>query len=84
MAIQSGNDEAVVGKDRSYSPASETEQEQAQATPNESIALEDPEIDSDSVKSLPGAGGPDDVGEVDVDSEAIREGIAKHNRERSA
>lgn len=79
MAIQSGNDDGTIDKDRSYSPASEQEQERAQEDPRSSTTLDDPEVDSGSVKSLPGTGGPDDVGEIDVDEEAIRESIARRS-----
>jgi hypothetical protein len=75
MAIQSGNDEDTVQKDMSYSPASGRETEEAQKNP-ESTHLDDPDIDESQVKTLPGEGGPDDVGEVDVDEEAIRASIA--------
>jgi hypothetical protein len=79
MAIQSGNDDDTIDKDRSYSPASEQEQRRAQEDPRSSSTLDDPEVDSGSVKSLPGTGGPDDVGEIDVDEEAIRESIARRS-----
>jgi len=31
------------------------------------------------VKSVPGQGGPDDAGDIEVDDEAIRESIARGN-----
>ena len=77
MAIQSGNDEGTVQKDMSYSPGSGRETEQAQDEPRTSAHLDDPDIDSSAVKSVPGVGGPDDVGEIDVDEEAIRTRIAE-------
>jgi hypothetical protein len=79
MAIQSGNDEGTISKDMAYSPSSEREQEVAQEDPRSSSTLDDPEVDSRSVKSLPGTGGPDDVGEIEVDEEAIRESIARRS-----
>lgn len=77
MAIQSGNDENTVEKDVSYSPGSGRETEEAQEDPGGSAHFDDPEIDASKVTTLPGEGGPDDVGEIDVDEEAIREDIAK-------
>ncbi|WP_378147769.1 hypothetical protein ACFJGV_06590 [Cnuibacter sp. UC19_7] len=80
MAIQSGNDEDTVEKDMSYSPSSGVETERAQADPADSKALDDDDIDQDAVKSLPGEGGPDDVGEIDVDVEELRTRIAERDR----
>lgn len=76
MAIQSGNDDDTVQKDVSYSPASGRETEESQATPRSSPHLDDPDIDAGAVNSLPGEGGPDDAGDIDVDDEAIRASIA--------
>ncbi|WP_368498366.1 hypothetical protein [Herbiconiux sp. A18JL235] len=79
MGIQSGNDEETVEKDMSYSPASGQETEEAQEDPRGSTHLDDPEIDASAVKTVPGEGGPDDVGEIDVDEEAIRASIAERS-----
>lgn len=57
-------------KDVSYSPASETETERKQETTS-TEATSDPDIDSGDVQVLPGTGGPDDVGEVDVDPDEV-------------
>jgi hypothetical protein len=81
MAIQSGNDDGTVQKDMSYSPASGRETEQAQDEPCSSEHLDDPDIDQSAVKSVPGAGGPDDAGDIDIDEEGIRETIAQQARE---
>ena len=55
----------AVRKDRAYSPASETETERKQEDPlPETI---DDDIDPDDIRVVPGTGGPDDVGDVDVD-----------------
>lgn len=81
MAIQSGNDEGTVQKDESYSPASGRETERAQEDPRSSAHLDDPEIDQAAVKSVPGEGGPDDAGDIEVDDEAIRESIAQRARD---
>ena len=64
------SDAEQTGKDVSYSPASGRETEQRQASPD-SAALHDPDIDDDDVNVLPGTGGPDDVGDVDVDPDEI-------------
>ncbi|WP_382307978.1 hypothetical protein [Herbiconiux sp. UC225_62] len=82
MAIQSGNDDGTVQKDMSYSPSSGRETEQAQDDPRTSAHLDDPDIDESAVKSVPGVGGPDDAGDIDVDDEAIRTSIAERAAER--
>lgn len=82
MAALSGNDDATVEKDTDYSPASGAETEAAQRAPRGTDHLDDPEIDGGRVNSVPGVGGPDDAGDVDVDDEAIRGEIAEHNEER--
>lgn len=61
----SGNEQ--LDRDMSYSPASGVETQERQQAPGSSQALEDPGIDSDQVDVLPGTGGPDDTGDVDVD-----------------
>ena len=60
------SDAEQTGKDVSYSPSSGQETEQLQAS-SDSAALDDPDIDAEDVNVLPGTGGPDDVGDVDVD-----------------
>jgi hypothetical protein len=60
-------DEEQTTKDRAYSPATEREQEVRNAPGGqESLAKDDPDIDADAVHLLPGTGGPDDQGDVDV------------------
>ncbi|SDH11676.1 hypothetical protein [Microbacterium pygmaeum] len=59
----------AVRKDISYSPASETETEQKQQNPLPDTV--DDDIDPDDVRVVPGTGGPDDVGEVDVDPDEL-------------
>lgn len=55
-------------KDMLYSPQSEREMQSFQSRPVESSeAVKDADIDADQVQVLPGTGGPDDVGDVDVD-----------------
>ncbi|MCR2825328.1 hypothetical protein [Microbacterium sp. zg.Y909] len=55
----------AVRKDMTYSPASGTETQQKQDDPLPS-ALDD-DIDTDAINVAPGTGGPDDVGDVEVD-----------------
>ncbi|WP_150308552.1 hypothetical protein [Planctomonas psychrotolerans] len=50
-----------------YDPASERDTEGKQDEPRTSETLDDPEVESEDVQVLPGTGGPDDVGEVEVD-----------------
>jgi hypothetical protein len=63
-------DEALTDKDTSYSPASETETERKQEEPRDSRALEQ-DVDASQVDVLPGTGGPDDVGDVDVSDDDL-------------
>lgn len=60
----SSHDESL-RKDMSYSPASETETQHKQADPlPETI---DDDIAAEDVNVVPGTGGPDDEGDVEVD-----------------
>lgn len=54
-----------VRKDMSYSPSSEAETAHKQQDPLPDTV--DDDIDPDDVRVVPGTGGPDDVGDVDVD-----------------
>lgn len=58
-----------VRKDMTYSPSSETETQQKQADPLPDVVAED--IDASDVRAVPGTGGPDDVGDVDVDPDDL-------------
>lgn len=59
------SDSDAVEKDMSYSPSSETETQRKQEDPlPETI---DDDIDTESINVAPGTGGPDDVGDVEVD-----------------
>jgi hypothetical protein len=58
------NDKSNVEKDMTYSPASDTETEQLQHTTVP--AIDDGDIDLDQVKVLPGTGGPDDGGDIQL------------------
>lgn len=65
----SGNEQ--LDRDTSYSPASGIETEERQEAPARSAAIRDAGIDPDDVKVLPGTGGPDDTGDIDVDPSEI-------------
>jgi len=66
----SGLSEAdAVRKDMTYSPASETETQHKQDDPLPDGV--DDDIDPDDIRVVPGAGGPDDAGDVDVDPEDL-------------
>ncbi|WP_194398087.1 hypothetical protein [Microbacterium atlanticum] len=56
-------------KDMSYSPGSETETQRKQE--DELPDSLDPDIDADAVNVVPGTGGPDDVGDVEVDPDEL-------------
>ena len=55
----------AVREDMAYSPASETETQQKQRDPLPDTV--DADIGPDDVRAVPGTGGPDDAGDVDVD-----------------
>ena len=65
------NDLEQTTKDRSYSPSSGQETEELQQAGSDSLALDDPAINEDDVNLLPGTGGPDDVGDIEVDPDEI-------------
>jgi hypothetical protein len=55
-----------LAKDTTYSPSSDAEtaiRQEDQST----TATADSEVDDKAVKVLPGTGGPDDVGDIEVD-----------------
>lgn len=58
----------AVRKDMSYSPSSERETEEKQ---DDSDADLPDDIDASQVQVTPGTGGPDDVGEVEVDPDDL-------------
>ncbi|MFS0867495.1 hypothetical protein AB3M83_09215 [Microbacterium sp. 179-B 1A2 NHS] len=59
-------EDADVRQDTAYSPGSETETQQKQDE-HVSATVDDDDVDDSKVQVAPGTGGPDDVGEVDVD-----------------
>ena len=72
MTDATHEEKTLEGKDVSYSPASETETERKQESSATSTeATSDPDIDEGDVQVLPGTGGPDDVGEIDVDPNEV-------------
>ena len=56
-------------KDMSYSPASESETQEKQADPLPDTV--DADIEPGDVRAVPGTGGPDDAGDVDVDPDEL-------------
>lgn len=60
-----------VEHDTVYSPASDAETRERQEDPDESLATADPDISDDDVRVLPGTGGPDDGGDVEVSPDDI-------------
>lgn len=63
------SEEDAVRKDRTYSPASETETQEKQDDPLPDSV--DGDIDRGAIRAVPGTGGPDDVGDVDVDPDDL-------------
>ncbi|WP_405372890.1 MULTISPECIES: hypothetical protein [unclassified Microbacterium] len=61
-------DRPDVRQDTAYSPGSETETQQKQ---DEHVSDEVDDIDESQVQVAPGTGGPDDVGDVEVDPKDI-------------
>ena len=61
-------EQQVIEKDTNESPQSDATTDELQDTPvADSPAFDDPEINEADVKTLPGTGGPDDEGDIDVD-----------------
>lgn len=58
--------DTVDRRDSNYSPGSDTDTRALQEDQHGSPALADPEIDRSAVKTLPGTGGPDDEGDVQM------------------
>jgi hypothetical protein len=63
-------EEESVRKDMTYSPASETETQRKQDD-DRPASLEDDDIDDADVRVVPGTGGPDDAGDVEVDPDEL-------------
>ncbi|MCU1407496.1 MAG: hypothetical protein JWQ43_3799 [Glaciihabitans sp.] len=63
----SGGDDYADTNDR------DIQAKQADSSP-QSATLEDPDVDSDDVTVLPGTGGPDDVGDIEVDPSELNLG----------
>lgn len=57
----------VIVKDTNNSPSSDRTTEELQESSADSPAFDDPDIDESAVKALPGTGGPDDEGDIEVD-----------------
>ena len=65
------NDPEQTRKDVTYSPGSEAETAAKQADPLPD-AIDD-DIDTSRIRAVPGTGGPDDAGDVELDPEEIGE-----------
>ena len=61
------SEQQVIEKDTNNSPGSDETTHELQDDASSSPALDDPEIDKDAITTLPGTGGPDDEGDVEVD-----------------
>jgi hypothetical protein len=64
---QPENEQQVIEKDTNNSPSSDETTSELQNDVAGSPAFDDPEIDRDSVTTLPGTGGPDDEGDIEID-----------------
>jgi hypothetical protein len=71
MSDTTNSDDEQVKRDTSYSPSSEREMQARHDEPQGSVALEDDDINPDDVKVLPGTGGPDDVGDIEVSEDDL-------------
>jgi hypothetical protein len=71
MSDTTNSDNDQVRRDTAYSPSSEREMRSRDEEPQGSAALDDDDINPDDVNVLPGTGGPDDVGDVDVDEDDL-------------
>ncbi len=68
----SENEKSIDEKDVTYSPASESETEVKQSeSVQASETAQDSDVEDEKVQVLPGTGGPDDVGEVQVNPEEL-------------
>ncbi len=68
MSDERLTDDEQLLKDRSYSPSSDRETEALQRDPERP----DAEVEAgDRVRALPGTGGPDDEGDVEVSAEEV-------------
>lgn len=65
------DDAAAREKDTNNAPNSIDSTEELQRDPQGSPAL-DQDVENDAVKTLPGTGGPDDEGDVEVDPDDLR------------
>ncbi|MGO4691264.1 hypothetical protein [Glaciibacter sp. 2TAF33] len=71
MSDTTNSDAEQVRRDTAYSPSSEREMQARDDEPQGSAALDDEDINPDDVNVLPGTGGPDDTGDVDVDEDDL-------------
>jgi len=69
--LETTHEESTVRKDTNESPTSERDTEVKQTESVESSSAVDGDVDESDVSVLPGTGGPDDVGDVDVDPDEL-------------
>jgi hypothetical protein len=69
--LETHNEDEIVRKDTNESPTSEVDTEVKQSETVETSATDDSDIDESDVKLLPGTGGPDDVGDIEVDPDDL-------------
>jgi len=62
-------DDELLRKDTAYSPASENETAAKQSDPVPELV--DDDIDTSQINAVPGTGGPDDAGDVEVDPDDL-------------
>jgi hypothetical protein len=66
--LERHDEEQIVRKDTNESPTAEKDTHVKQTNDvSSSAALDDADIDESNVNLLPGTGGPDDVGDIEVD-----------------
>ncbi len=64
-------DRLPVSQDTNNAPESERETAAKQNEPRTSTTLDDPQVDASQVVSLPGVGGIDDAGDIEVDPDEL-------------
>jgi hypothetical protein len=70
--FETHSEQQVIEKDTTNTPSSDTDTEALQNNSVESSSGVDGEIDEDAIKVLPGTGGPDDEGDIEIDPGELR------------
>jgi hypothetical protein len=71
MSNTKNSDDEQVKRDTAYSPSSDREMQAREDAPLASAALDDDDINPHNVNVLPGTGGPDDPGDVELDEDDL-------------